>query len=1658
MSYNKLKALQQNIAAIEMAWHLISHKDVPEPHEKDILEKYSGFGGIKEVLTYFEDIDKSYQIADDVENVRYGVTFSTDEGTKFFYENTRLSRLVYRIANADKSVYRNIIQSIKSSVLTAFYTPKEVVNAVGSALKHVLGVNSIKAESMLETSSGIGGFLPICSSSVKKIAFEKDIVSSLVLSALHPDVDVYNDGFENIKERVKDSSLEGHFDIVASNIPFGDIRVSDISFERIDDAHRKSLSKIHAYFFIKGLEQLENGGILAFVTSRGIADTDGNDYLRKWMVDNGHLLAAVRLPDNLFVDGSGIEVGSDLLVFQRDIHKSHATQQEEFFCDSIMKDFGGQTVGPVNRLLCQRKYALYTDFKIDHDRFGEKQIVKYYWRDGWDKLQVELTSRLSRDLERNFRHSAWLYGHDTLRKKFEQLTSNKAKKPKQSGKTKDVDLTEPYTQLMKIYNDLMQYERNYREANDELRQKLNEHYDAFVNHFGSLHDNEHNIEKLPDHRLMLGLEIRNDDKTYSKADVFRKPIAFAVIDENVRFEPMDALAQSLNELGAVDCDYIAELMKLGIHYNQSDVVDPLKGEIFISVSDNGKRLEWQHKSKVINGDVISKRKKLEEMVEQETDEQTKLWVKDTIEALRLATPTPIPYDDIDIQLGVRWLPTSYFEDFAKKIFVIKDNFPIEYVESVDSFNIKNGYAYGENGGKYGPYAAQCDGKSYSAVEVFSNALLDTCPTITKTIGWGSDAVKVTDHEAMRIYQKAIDKIRKEFIEYMHSTSISKEQREDIERIYNEKFNCFVRAGFDGTMQTFPGLDYSQLGFSDLYQSQKDAIWMLKQNNGGVCWHEVGAGKTMIMCVTAYEMHRLGIANKPLIIGLKANVHQIAETFRMAYPNGRLLYPGKEDFTEKNRVEFFNKIANNDWDCIIMTHDQFGRIPMNAEVERGILLDELNDIDDALSVMNHDKDSWGQFSSKIKKGLEQRKQNLTAKMDDLNKKRLLRSDDAVDFRTMGIDHIFVDEYQQYKNLQFTTRHGRVAGLGNSIGSQRSMHLLTAIRDIQQRKHSDMCATFLSGTIITNALTELYVLFKYLRPCELQRQRVRCFDAWAAIFTHKTSEVELSLTNEIKQKERFRNYVNVPELAQFLREITDFRTASMINLDVPKMVEIQDFAKPGPEQEALLDALMQFANNGDWNALGLMEYQQPKNCDKSIMLIATDIARKVALDPRMLGEHQFSDDPESKSSRCARRIADYYIEFNDHKGTQFVFSDLSTYNKDKWNIYSDIKNKLVNTYGIPANEIAFIQDYDTERKRKQLFDDLNDGKVRVVFGSTQKLGTGVNAQQRAVAVHHLDIPWRPSDLEQRNGRAVRKGNEVKYWGNNEVRVIVYGTERTLDAYKMGLLRAKQLFISSINEGIATRSIDEDSMTEDGGMNFAEYVAILSGNQDLLTKAKLDNKIMTLENDQQRWQRSVRQAEQMIETAKKDKVENEKSLADVCNELEHVESKLATDGGGLIVFGAEDQSEEEQGRKLFEIRKSEPQKVIEVGSYFGMPVVAWTDTVEQNSRVRFAVRTIDKRVRRCNQEGALGVSFSQAVKSFDNLRGEIIKARNYYQSTIDKCDNIIVSQSKVAAMTWEGGTELVKLMAERDELQERVNKSLAEKEEARQNALIENENNKH
>ena len=878
-----------------------------------------------------------------------------------------------------------------------------------------------------------------------------------------------------------------------------------------------------------------------------------------------------------------------------------------------------------------------------------------------------------------------------------------------------------YIDLRNTYERLYAYEAEKHEENEMLRRHLNTYYDEFAMRYGCLNA-KHNVKLLmmdASGRNMLALE-RSEGGTMVKADIFDRPVSFSQETAVAADSPEEALSASLNLYGGVNLPYMESICDMP----QADMLEALKGRVFYNPLAEG----YEIADRFIAGNVVQKAADVEEWISGHGEHGMLPQAKESLEALKEAMPEQIPFEELDFNFGERWIPTGVYAAYMSRLF--DTDVRISYSESLDEYSVACGHRTMKITDEFlvkGYY------RHYDGMHLLKHALHNTCPDMMKKVGEdenGND-IKVRDSEGIQLANAKIDEIRNGFTEWLEEQSPEFKKR--LTDMYNNKFNCFVRPKYDGSHQKFPELNLKGLGITDLYPSQKDCIWMLKQNGGGIADHEVGTGKTLIMCVAAHEMKRLGLVHKPMIIGLKANVREIAECYRTAYPNARVLYASEKDFAASGRVRFFNDIRNNDWDCIIMSHDQFGKIPQSPELQQRILQAELDTVEENLEVL---RSQGKDVSRAMLKGLEKRKFNLQAKLEKVEHAIKSRTDDVVDFRQMGIDHIFVDESHQFKNLTFNTRHDRVAGLGNSEGSQKALNLLFAIRTIQERTGKDLGATFLSGTTISNSLTELYLLFKYLRPKELERQDVRCFDAWAAIFAKKTTDFEFNVTNNIVQKERFRYFIKVPELAAFYNEITDYRTAEDVGVDRPHKNEILHNIPPTPDQEHFIKRLMEFAKTGDATLLGRGKLSETE--EKAKMLIATDYARKMALDMRMI-DPAYEDHPDNKASHCARMIAEYYRRYDAQKGTQFVFSDLGTYQSGQWSVYTEIKRKLVEDHGIPAHEIRFIQECKSEKSRKAVIEAMNEGYVRVLFGSTSMLGTGVNAQRRAVAIHHLDTPW-------------------------------------------------------------------------------------------------------------------------------------------------------------------------------------------------------------------------------------------------------------------------------------------------------------------------------
>ncbi|MBW0165530.1 MAG: N-6 DNA methylase [Sediminibacterium sp. Gen4] len=1578
MGFIKRFHLQQNIDALRIVFKLEKEKRQATVGERLLMMRYSGFGGLKFVLNPIEN-----EI--DINNWR-----KTEHD--LFPLTQELHQLLKENSEDDKQ-YRRYVDSMKSSVLTAFYTPPKVIDAISYALRD----NGLHIDKFLEPSAGIGSFIQSFAENqeVSVTAYEKDLLTGKILKQLYPESNIRINGFEEIPEREQNS-----YDVIASNIPFGDTSVFDLSYSRSrDNAKIQAARSIHNYFFLKGTDMLREGGLLAYITSQGILNSPKNEPIRRALMQDNNLVSVVRLPNNLFTEYAGTEVGSDLIILQKNTAKQNLTEREDLFCQSKPSEYNT----PGNALFQDGTRIIHTDQKLDTDPYGQPALI-YTHKGGVEGIAKDLKQMLSEDFGKHLNLNLYRgerndepvrqipiepkvtppvidpviiqqqpqpvtasITHQESPQELQQLSifdlfesagepvmvltppkratqskrhnTNKsrgtisrqpdlfssAKQPYtplksngtangthpingkkqeaigdlfsqingngQSDKTaipaininavpepasysgelqsfhrndclvmdngwvgylQDVQRNdekataifhplqlptsqkaraEAYITVRDSYINLYQKEAEKQTEHKAERETLNLLYDAFTKKYGNLNaaDNAKLIKTDSASKEIPYLE-RIIGGVIHKADIFSRPVSFS-ITTLATDNPEEALAASLNKYGSVDLDFMSEISSLPA----DTLKEALHGRLFY----NPLQQEYEIAERWIAGNVVEKANEVKVYLENNPDDTE---AKASLTALIDARPRRIEFEELDFNLGERWIPTGIYARFASHLF--DADVVVHYSESSDDFSVK---CHQGNMNIWEKYAVKAESRTFDGVALLKHALVNTTPDITKKVMVGDQEVKVRDMEAIQMANTKIDEIRTSFTDWLHAQNDEFKNR--LTDQYNDTFNCFVRPNYDGSHQDFPGLDRKAAGIEDLYSSQKDTVWMIKLNNGAICDHEVGAGKTLVMCTAAQEMKRLGLAYKPMIIGLKANIPAIAEDYRKAYPHAKILYPGIDDFTPQKRLRIFGDIKNNEWDCVILTHDQFGMIPQSPEIQKEILEIELDSVERNLDAL---KSQGKEVTRGMLAGVIKRKENLEVKLKTLQHDIENRKDDIVDFKMMGIDHLFVDESHQFKNLMFNTRHTRVAGLGNVDGSQKALNLLFAIRTIQERTNADMGATFLSGTTISNSLTELYLLFKYLRPRALEKQGIHSFDAWAAIYARKTTDYEFSVANNIVAKERFRYFIKVPELAQFYSEITDYRTAKDIGIDRPNKNEILYNIPPTPDQEAFIQSLMQFAKTGNAELLGRPKLSASE--EKAKMLIATDYARKMSLDMRMVSGI-YDDHPDNKASHCAANIAKYYNQFNAQKGTQFVFSDLGTYKPGEWNVYSEIKRKLVEDHGIPAHEVRFIQEARNDKQRRELINGMNEGKIRVLFGSTSMLGTGVNAQKRAVAVHHLDTPWRPSDLAQRDGRAIRKGNEIaKFFADNKVAVIIYAVEKSLDSYKFNLLYNKQIFIDQLKtNNLTKRTIDEGSMDEKSGMNFSEYVAILSGNTDLLDKAKLEKQIAGLESEKQAFNRS-------------------------------------------------------------------------------------------------------------------------------------------------------------------------------------------------------------
>jgi len=1448
-----------------------------------VLRRYPGTGGLKQLLLDTETLNDWGQ----------GDLAVREE----VLEAHRLLKAVFG------ERYGKVIDSLRSSVLTSFYTPVDLVDVMLEAVvgRYGNGVN------FLDPSAGSGIFIDKIREKdpdAHVTAIEKDLLAALVLQRIFQGDTVLQKGFEDHKA-IKS------FDLVSSNIPFGPYRVADDQIYREGNAVKiKSTTRIHNYFFVKGLDHLRDKGMLAFVTSTGVMDSPTNREVRKYLVSNANLLAAVRLPNDVF-SSKGTRVVTDVIVLQKDEKKlGRLSGRDNDFIETVKHDVEGVGVN-LSRYYQRNQQHILGSLSLGGQYDGETLDViktsdaymselKYALQEGvsagqsTDRVfvieQVGAASTLS-EIPEGYPYRTTLKDGSIV-----ALGGLAGVVEKENGKIvfKRIDSMRDAERVMYLHNirgaftSLVAAEMDTEDVDrmDSLRKEMNRLYTEFLFRYGNLNSvvNRRLINADPDGFKLLSLEtLKGND--YVKGDIFERRVNNVAAKLSAK-SLQDAIIISLNSLNRVDIPLLASLLEK----SENEVIQQglMTKEFFIEPLDKGYR--FAPRDLFLSGNVVEKLERLDR-IEFEAPFTDGDNFTDHKRELESVLPVRLSRENIDINLGVRWVPTDVYQEFAEYLFdapaVVKRDSSSYYLM------LKRSSPRSEV-----TYAATTNGGTIGGGHIFEYAVQDTIPKLTIRI---DENTTVPDFDGMKSVELKVNEIKKAWVDF--TTNVRKDVSTRLVDIYNKEINNFVPRRYDGSH-----LKFAELKGFEPKKTQVDAVWKVLQEDGGLIDHVVGAGKTLVIVLAAIKMKQLGVANKPLILCLKSNVDAIANTFKECYPSARVLAPKENDFKKGNRKALFTKMAVNEWDAIIITHDNYKALQHDVRIVERVDGDEIALLRADINALQGD----ASLSKRVLKGLEQRKLNLEAKMK-IRTASIARDDIGYTFQQIGFDHIFVDESHEFKNLPFTTRQGNIPGLGTPEGSDRARNLLYGVRTIQEIKGGDKGITFLSGTPISNSMVELYLLKKYLRVNKLQNPSLNLvsFDAWSKMFAKKSINFEFSVTGEIKPKMRYRQFVNLPELAMWYKDMAHVVTNLALKDEKPTLEHVMVNIEPSADQEDFIKRLIMFAKTKDGGHIGMILGDNEK---QAYMLLATNLAKKMSIDMRLIDGEKYSFDPAGKLAKMCEVVAAEYRSSTSFRGTQMIFGDLGTPGSKGFNVYGEIKRILIEVHGLPAEEIQFVHDYKTNARKTQFTKDMNHGKIRVALGSTKVGGTGINPQYSMIAVHHYDFPWTPKDIEQRDGRLYRQGAEmVRKHRGNVAKSYFYAVNRTLDPYCFTILKNKQSFILQIKTNTTDRKIDEGSFDEQSGVGYAEFEALLSGNTDLLQKAKLDKEYSMMEHSYTAFQtqkqatvvrhsnllREIETVEQTVDRLSKDAV----WLAD------HDSSVLP-----LMVAGVPYMDRQQIGEKLF------------------------------------------------------------------------------------------------------------------------------------------------
>ena len=1291
--------------------------------------------------------------------------------------------------------------SARESTLTAFYTPPEVITAIYKALEQM----GFKEGNLLEPSCGIGNFigmLPDTMQDSKIYGVELDTISAGIAQQLYQKTTIAAQGFE--ETNLPDSFFDG----VVGNVPFGDFKVSDKRYDK-----HKFL--IHDYFFAKSLDKLRPGGVMALVTSKGTMDKE-NSAVRKYIAQRAELLGAIRLPNNTFKGNAGTEVVSDILILQK---RDRLIDIEP---DWVHLDTDENGI-KMNSYFVQYPEMILGDMKMVSGRFGmEATCVPYENAD----LAAQLDEALANihgeiteyEAEEELEEEDNSIPADPTVKNFSYTVVDDKIYYRENSRMTPVEVSATAENRIKSMIAIRNSVRTLIELQTEdypdseikaEQERLNRLYDTFSGKYGLINSraNTSAFSQDSSFSLLSALEIIGEDgELERKADMFSKRTIKPHTPVTSVDTASEALAVSLGEKATIDMDYMMELSGK----SENEIFEDLKGVIFLNpLYEYGNSYEPKYlmADEYLSGNVREKLRIAKNSAELYPEDY-----KVNVEALQKVQPKDLTASEISVRLGTTWLPPDDVQEF---IFHLLQ--PPNYLQ----FDIKV---------RFSPYTSEwyiegkvCDKLNVKAYNTYGTSRINAYKIIEETLNLKDVRVfdyiedvegkkkAVLNKKETAIAQSKQEIIKQEFQDWIWSDP---ERRERLCKYYNEKFNSIRPREYDGSHIIFNGMNPE----IELREHQKNAVAHILYGGNTLLAHAVGAGKTFEMVAAAMESKRLGLCNKSLFVVPNHLTEQWAAEFLQLYPAANILVATKKDFETKNRKKFCGRIATGDYDAVIIGHSQFEKIPMSIERQRAILEQQLDELTDGIADLKRNRGE--NFSIKQ---LEKSRKSVKQKLEKLNDQS--RKDDVVTFEELGVDRLFVDESHYYKNLYLYTKMRNVGGIAQTE-AQKSSDLFMKCRYLDEIT-GGRGTVFATGTPISNSMVELYTIQRYLQYNTLVKNNLQHFDSWASTFGETVTAVELTPEGTgYRAKTRFAKFYNLPELMAIFKEVADIKTADMLNLPVPEAHFHNIAVKPSEMQKEMVASLAERA-----------EEVRGGGVDSSIdnMLKITNDGRKLALDQRMLND-MLPDFKGSKINACVDNIYRIWRETADKKSAQLVFCDLSTPKKDgTFSVYNDIRKKLIER-GIPESEIKFIHEADTDMKKKELFQKTRKGEVRVLLGSTQKMGAGTNVQDKLIALHDLDCPWRPSDLEQRSGRIVRQGNE-----NPQVDIYRYVTEQTFDAYLYQLVEGKQKFASQIMTSKSPVRSAED--IDEAALSYAEIKMLATGNPYIKEKMDLDIQVQKL-----------------------------------------------------------------------------------------------------------------------------------------------------------------------------------------------------------------------